>query len=53
MDELKKKILNEGHNIPHSVYPGGNKLYKDLKWTFWWSNMKKELADYVDKCLNL
>ena len=29
--ELKKKILDEGHNTPHSVHLGGNKLYKDLK----------------------
>ena len=37
---LKKKILDEGHNTPHSIHPEGNKLYKDLKQTFWWSNMK-------------
>ena len=29
--ELKKKILDEGYNTPHSVHLGGNKLYKDLK----------------------
>ena len=29
--ELKKKILDEGHNTPHSIHLGGNKLYKDLK----------------------
>ena len=37
---LNKKILYEGHNTPHSMHPGGNKLYKGLKQTFWWSNMK-------------
>ena len=31
VEEFKKKILDEGHNTPHSVHPGGNKLYKDLK----------------------
>ena len=25
---------------------------RDLKQTFWWSNMKKYTAEYVDKCLN-
>jgi len=40
VEEPKKKILDKGHNILHSVHPGGNKLYKDLKQTFWWSNMK-------------
>ena len=31
IEELKKKILYEGCNTPHSVHPSGNKLYKDLK----------------------
>ena len=34
VEEFKKKILDEGHNTPHSVYPGGNKLYKDMKQMF-------------------
>ena len=33
VDVLKRKILNEGHNTPHSMRPGGNKLYYDLKQT--------------------
>ena len=51
MEALKRKILCEGHNTPHSVHPGGNKLYKDLRQMFWWSNMKQEVADNVAKCL--
>ena len=31
VEVLKKKILHEGHNTPHSVHLGGNKLYKNLK----------------------
>jgi len=31
IEELRKKILDEGHNTPHSVHPAGNRLYKDLK----------------------
>jgi len=34
MKELKKKILDEGHNALHSIHLGGNKLYKDLKQMF-------------------
>ena len=51
MEELKKKILDEGYNTLRSVYLRGNKLYKDLKQTVWWSNMKQEVADYVTKYL--
>ncbi|XP_074304823.1 uncharacterized protein LOC141639644 [Silene latifolia] len=48
---LKKKILTEAHATPYSIHPGGDKLYKDLKKTFWWPNMKKEVAEFVSRCL--
>ncbi|XP_074300766.1 uncharacterized protein LOC141632083 [Silene latifolia] len=48
---IKKKILTEAHATPYSVHPGGDKLYKDLKKTFWWPNMKKEVAEFVSRCL--
>ena len=51
VEELKRKILNKGHNTPHLVHPRGNKPYKDLNQTFWWSNMKREVVDYVARCL--
>jgi len=51
VEELKKKILDEGHKTPHSIHLRGNKLYKDLKHTFWWSNIKQEVADYLAKWL--
>ncbi|XP_074293221.1 uncharacterized protein LOC141620186 [Silene latifolia] len=50
-EELKKKILTEAHDTPYSVHPGGDKLYKDLKKTFWWPNMKKEVAEFVSRSL--
>ncbi|XP_019194766.1 PREDICTED: uncharacterized protein LOC109188591 [Ipomoea nil] len=51
-DQWKRRILEEGHNTPYSVHPGGDKLYKDVKGFFWWPNMKKEVAEFVGKCLN-
>ena len=26
-------------------------MYRDLRQYFWWNNIKKEIAEYVDKCL--
>jgi len=26
-------------------------VYRDLKQYFWWGNMKREIAEYVDRCL--
>ncbi|XP_021731256.1 uncharacterized protein LOC110698157 [Chenopodium quinoa] len=44
-EELKKKLMEKGHNTPYSIHLGGNKLYKDLKKVYWWPKMKKEVAD--------
>ncbi|XP_021727153.1 uncharacterized protein LOC110694282 [Chenopodium quinoa] len=32
--DLKRKILEEAHNTPYSVHPGGYKIYNDLKQHF-------------------
>ncbi|KAL5560324.1 hypothetical protein UlMin_036535 [Ulmus minor] len=50
-DELKEQILSEAHTTPYSVHPGATKMYRDLREQFWWPGMKKEVADYVAKCL--
>lgn len=49
--DLKRKILEEAHNTPYSVHPGGDKMYNDMKKTFWWPNMKREVAEFVSRCL--
>jgi hypothetical protein len=33
--ELKNKILHEAHKSAYSIHPGGNKMYRDLKATYW------------------
>ncbi|XP_021771796.1 uncharacterized protein LOC110735931 [Chenopodium quinoa] len=49
--DLKQRLMEEAHNSPYSMYPGEDKLYKDMKKTFWWPNMKKDVAEFVAKCL--
>jgi hypothetical protein len=33
--ELKAKILRKAHESAYSIHPGGNKMYHDLKATYW------------------
>jgi hypothetical protein len=40
--ELKVKILCEAHESTYSIHPGGNKMYHDLKATYWWYGMKRD-----------
>ena len=49
--DLKEEILSEAHNTEYTIHPGGTKMYRDLKGTFWWNNMKREIAGYVARCL--
>jgi hypothetical protein len=48
--ELKAKILYEAHESGYSIHPGGNKMYHDLKATYWWYGMKRDVAKYVALC---
>jgi hypothetical protein len=38
--ELKDKILREALESAFSIHPGGNKMYHDLKATYWWYGLK-------------
>ncbi|KAD6796155.1 hypothetical protein E3N88_07051 [Mikania micrantha] len=44
-------ILDEAHKSRYSIHPGADKMYKDLKDFYWWPGMKKQIAEYVDRCL--
>ena len=48
--EIRKLILQEAHDSPYSIHPGNTKMYLDLKDIFWWTCMKKDIAEYVAVC---
>ena len=50
-EELKKEILTEAHTFPYSLHSGTTKMYNDLKIHYWWSGMKKDVVEFVAKCL--
>ena len=49
--KMKGMILEEGHKIHFSMHPGLNKMYHDLKESFWWSGMKQDVAQFVSSYL--
>ena len=49
--ELVQKILHEAHSGIMSVHPGGNKMYNDLKKMYWWPGMKRDISEFVSRCL--
>jgi hypothetical protein len=48
--ELKDKILHEAHESAYSIHPGGNRMYHDPKATYWWYEMKRDVAECVALC---
>ena len=41
--ELKKAILEEAHSGSFAMHPGRTKMYKDLKVSYWWSGMERDV----------
>ena len=50
-NDLRKSILEEAHSGSFAIHPGSTKLYQDLKMSFWWSRMKRDISEFVTKCL--
>jgi hypothetical protein len=48
--DLKKRILDEAHLSRLSIHPGSTKMYHDMKTLYWWTRMKREIAQYVSEC---
>ena len=51
VDELRKKIMEEAYFSAYSIHLSSTKMYKDLKDTYWWNVMKRNIAEFVYKCL--
>ena len=49
-DALRRDILEEAHCSRFSIHPGVTKMYQDLKRTYWWIGMKRDVVDFVSKC---
>ena len=49
--ELKREIMEEAHSSAYAMHPGGTKIYHTLREHYWWKGMKKEIADFVSRCL--
>ncbi|GJW26103.1 putative reverse transcriptase domain-containing protein [Tanacetum coccineum] len=48
---IRKLIMDEAHTSRYSVHPGADKMYYDLRDLYWWPGMKRDIAEYVSRCL--
>jgi hypothetical protein len=49
--ELKIMILKEMHNVPYAGHPGYQKIVVVVKSHYFWPGMKKEIAEYIVRCM--
>jgi hypothetical protein len=50
-DDLKRFIMDELHKRPYIGHPGYQKMIMATRKQFYWTGMKKDIADYLAKCL--
>ena len=45
--DLREEILKEFHCSQYVVHPGGTKMYQDFHLQYYWSEMKRDVGDFV------
>ena len=51
LSELKRIILEKAHNSKYTIHLGSAKMYQDMRKLYWWESMKKDIGDFVSRCL--
>ena len=51
VNELKRQIMEEVNCAPYTILPGSTKMYCDLRGNFWWRGMKRDIVEFVSRCL--
>ncbi|KAI3768718.1 hypothetical protein L2E82_19548 [Cichorium intybus] len=48
---VRQTLLEEAHKSRFSIHPGAIKMYRDLREYYWWPGMKREVAEFVERCM--
>ena len=51
IDDLRRSIMEEAYCIAYVMHPGSTKIYWTIKENYWWSGMKRDIAEFVSRCL--
>ena len=48
--ELRNELLTDAHRVMYTIHLRNIKMYQDLKRQFWWSEMKRNITQFVANC---
>ena len=51
VDYLRKLIMEETYCSTYAMHLDSTKMYRTIKKNYWWSGMKRYIADFVVRCL--
>ena len=51
VDDLRKLIMEEAHCSAYAMHTRSTKMYHTIKENYWWSGMKRDIVDFMSKCL--
>ena len=49
--DIRQDILQQAHSSRLAVHPGSTKMYHNVARQYWWPGMKRDIAEYVSRCL--
>ena len=49
--DIRRRLLEAAHSSSYAIHPGSTKMYHDLRMHYWWKGMKRDVVDFVVKCL--
>ena len=49
--DIRRRLLETANRSSYTMHFSSTKMYHDLRMHYWWKGMKKDVADFVVKCL--
>ena len=51
VEDFRRLIMEEAHCSTYAMHLGSTKMYQTIKENYWWFGMKKDIAEFVSRCL--
>ena len=49
--DIRHRLLEAAHSSSYTMHLGSSKMHHDLRIHYWWEGMKREVVDFVARCL--